>query len=163
MKRKIVVILVLLAIVILIKPSIEAINETSIEEDSVISNNMLLPDMFVKIDSIEGESEISVGLKITITNLGEYMKQNVEWTFNADGENIRFGDGITGRIPVLDSGQEFDIILRPAHFLLNNADGQSPIGFGSVNLMATARTSTDTAETTENTFIIGPFLLFIYD
>jgi hypothetical protein len=73
------------------------------------------------------------------------------------------GEKVTGNVPVLDAGEEIDIIFRPGHFIFQNADGQSPIGIGFVTLIATAKTSTDTAEITLDMFLIGPIMFFNSD
>jgi hypothetical protein len=116
--------------------------------------------MFVKIEGIDGESKISAGFILTIMNLGDQILRDIEWTFDTEGGTVIFGDGIRGTRPVLNESEEINIIFRPGNFILKNADGQSPIGLGRVTLMATAKTSTDIAETTEDIFLIGPIILF---
>lgn len=142
-------------------PAIGSINENVNTENLISSNVPLSMHGFLKFDDINGESNISAGLRIIITNIGDHIMQDIDWTFDAEGGTIIFGDGERGKIPVLDSGEEIDIILRPVPFIFQDADGNSPIGFGSITLMATARTSTDIMELTEDKFLIGPFLLFL--
>ena len=164
MKQKNVVFLVLLLLSVICIPLIENLSGKVISEDQ-ISSTVLNPfASFLKIGDIKGESngqKSSAGVKITITNIGSVMMHDIDWTFDSEGGAIRFGDGITGRIPVLEPDEEAVIILKPGHFLLHHADGQSPIGLGFVTLMATAETSSVTVEVTENVFLIGPIIFFI--
>jgi hypothetical protein len=116
---------------------------------------------YLKMEGIDGESRgPSVGLRITIGNSGSVPMNDIDWTFDAEGGIIVFGDGVQGNIPMLDAGEETHIFLRPGHFILQNAEGQSPIGIGGITLMATAKTSTDTLEITEDEFLIGPIIYF---
>ncbi|PNX50977.1 MAG: hypothetical protein BV456_04875 [Thermoplasmata archaeon M8B2D] len=129
-------------------------------ENHATSNDQLSTAAFVKIKGVNGESKISAGFILTIKNLGDQILRDIEWTFDTEGGTVIFGDGIRGTIPVLNESEEINIIFRPGNFILKNADGQSPIGIGRVTLMATAQTSTDIAETTEDIFLIGPIILF---
>jgi hypothetical protein len=154
----IIVLILLLGICIL---SIVTINGKIIEESNFLSNSQLKMAGYIHVKGIDGESKgPSVGLRITIGNLGSVPMTDIDWTFNADGATIVFGDGVHGRIPTLDPGEETHIFLRPGHFILQNSDGQSPIGVGSITLMATAKTSTETLEITEDEFLIGPIIYF---
>jgi hypothetical protein len=163
MKRKIVGLLILLLLLGISIPSIEAITGGLIGESHISSNTGKPLAVFVKMEGVDGESngkKSSAGVKLTIINSGSHIMSDIDWTFDAEGGTIVFGDGINGRIPVLEPGEEATILLRPGHFILHHADGQSPIGLGFVTLMATAETSTDTAEITEDVFLIGPIIFF---
>ena len=163
MKRKIVGLLVLIMLLGISISPIEAITGKLIGESHISSNTSKPLAAFLKFDDIKGESngqKSSAGVRLTIINSGSSIMSGVDWTFDAEGGTIVFGDGITGRIPVLEPGEEATILLKPGHFILNHADGQSPIGLGFVTLMATAETSTDTAEITEDVFLIGPIIFF---
>jgi len=151
--KKIIGILVLMLLLGISILPIVSINGKVIEENPISTNNPLAMAVYVKIKGIDGESEgPSVGLRITIGNPGSVPLNDIDWTFDAEGGTIIFGDGVQGNIPMLDAGEEAHIFLRPGHFILQNADGQSPIGVGSITLMATAKTSTGTLEIIEDEF-----------
>ena len=164
MKKKILGILICTLLIVIIVPPIETITGKLIGESHISSNDPIPLAVFAKIDSIEGEAgngkKSSAGLRITIGNPGSVPMNDIDWTFDAEGGTIIFGDGIQGNIPTIDAGEETHILLRPGHFILRNADGQSPIGLGIITLMATAETPTDTAEVTEDVFLIGPIIYF---
>jgi hypothetical protein len=103
-----------------------------------------------------------VGIDLVIGNNGEDIVRDVEWTSNAFSENgkIVFGDGVHGRIPAIDPGEEHVIPLRPLPLFYTDAYGRSPIGFGSISLSANAMTSTgDSAQVEKTGFLFGPFLI----
>ena len=161
MKKKIVGILVVMLLLGISIPSIEIITGKVTVENPIHTNSPISMAAYLKFEGVDGEAEgPSVGLRITIGNLGSVPMNDIDWTFDAEGGTIVFGDGLHGNIPMLDAGQETYILLRPGHFILQNADGQSPIGIGSITLMATAKTSTDTLETTEDVLLIGPIIYF---
>ena len=163
MQRKIVGILLIIVLIGIIMPPIENITGKVIEETNISSTSTNPFAVFMKISDIKGESngkKSSAGVKLTIINSGSVIMQNIEWTFDTEGGTLVFGDGINGRIPELVPLEEAEILLKPGHFILDHADGQSPIGLGFVTLMATAETSTDTAEITEDAFLLGPIILF---
>ena len=152
------ILMILLAVSIL---SIVTINGKVIEKTHFLSNTQFNMAGYIHVKGIDGESKgPSVGLRITIGNLGSVPMNNIEWTLDAEGGTIVFGDGVNGNIPILDAGEEIHIFLRPGHFILQNADGQSPIGIGRITLMAKAKTSTETLEITEDEFLIGPIIYF---
>jgi hypothetical protein len=153
--KKIIGIFVLMLLLGISMPSIQTISGNVTVENSISIAG------YIKMGSIEGDvTKMSAGLRITIGNLGSVPMNDIDWTFDAEGGTIIFGDGIHGNIPTIDAGEETHIILRPGHFILQNANGQSPIGVGVVTLMATAKTSTDTLEITEDVFLIGPIIYF---
>jgi hypothetical protein len=158
--KQIIIFMTVLGIIIFINQPIGTVYGLKNEENREASNNQLSADMFLKIEGIDGESKISAGFVLKITNNGDQIKRDIEWTFGTSGGTVIFGDGIRGTRPVLNPGEEANIVFKPANFILKNADGQSPIGFGFVRLMATAQTSTDTAETIEEIVLIGPIILF---
>lgn len=161
MKRKIVGILVIMLLLGISIPSIEIITGKVTVENPNPTNNPVSMAGYIKFEGIDGETHgPSVGLRITIGNLGSVPMNDIDWTFDAEGGTIIFGDGERGTIPMLDAGEETHIFLRPGYFMLQNADGQSPMGIGSITLMATAKTSTDTLEITEDVFLIGPIIYF---
>jgi hypothetical protein len=163
MKKKIVGILVLMLLLGISIPPIVTISGKANNENHVMSNSEKFTAAYLKFSGVKGEadpSKMSAGVKLTIINIGDYMMRDIDWTFNMEGGTIIFGDGERGTIPVLDAGEEISFIFRPGHFIFQNADGQSPIGFGIVTLMATAKTSTVTAELTEDIFLIGPIIYF---
>ena len=161
LKKIIAILIMTLFVGTTVLPVMGTINENVNRENLISSYIPLSMPAYLKVEGINGESKISAGVRITITNIGDHMMQDIEWTFDAEGGTIIFGDGVTGRIPVLDTGEEISIILRPVPVIFQDADGQSPLGFGSITLMATAKTSSDTMEATKDTFLIGPFLLFL--
>ena len=162
MEKKIVGILVVMLLLGISIPSIEMINGKVTVENSIHTNSPVSMAAYIKFEGVDGEAEgPSVGLRITIGNLGSVPINGIDWTFDAEGGTILvFGDGLHGTIPMLDAGEETHIFFRPGHFILRNADGQSPIGLGGITLMATAKTSTDTLEITEDVLLIGPIIYF---
>ena len=161
MNKKIIGILVLMLLLGISILPIVTINGKVIGESHFLSNTQLTMAGYIHVKGIDGESKgPSVGLRITIGNSGSVPMNDIDWTFDAEGGTIIFGDGVQGNIPMLDAGEETHIFLRPGHFILQNADGQSPIGIGRITLMATAKTSTDTLEITEDEFLIGPIIYF---
>jgi uncharacterized membrane protein len=159
--KKIIGILVLMLLLGISILPIVTINGKVIEESHFLSKTQLTMAGYIHVKGIDGESKgPSVGLRITIGNSGSVPMNDIDWTFDAEGGTIIFGDGVQGNIPMLDAGEETHIFLRPGHFILQNADGQSPIGVGRITLMATAKTSTDTLEITEDEFLIGPIIYF---
>ena len=163
MEKKIVVILVVMLLLGISIPSIETITGKVTVKNPIHTNSPISMAAYLKFEGVDGEAEgPSVGLRITIGNSGSVPMTDIDWTFDAEGGTIIiFGDGLHGNIPMLDAGKETYIFLRPGHFILQNADGQSPIGIGGITLMATAKTSIDTLETTEDVFLIGPIIYFI--
>ena len=107
----------------------------------------------------------SLGTRIIIKNIGDEIAQDVEWTLNASGGIIVFGDGIRGgRIPTsMPPNDKKMVKLMPAPRLFPDADGQSPIGFGPITLKATVRGSVGSTlrsgSATSNAFLLGPFIL----
>jgi hypothetical protein len=159
--KKIIGILVLILLLGISILPIVTINGKVIEGSNFLSNIQINMAGYIHVKGIDGESKgPSVGLRITIGNSGSVPMNDIDWTFDAEGGTIVFGDGVHGNIPTLDPGEETHIFLRPGHFILQNADGQSPIGVGGITLMATAKTSTDTLEITEDEFLIGPIIYF---
>jgi hypothetical protein len=159
--KKIIGILVLMLLLGISILPIVTINGKVIEESHFLSKTQLTMAGYIHVKGIDGESKgPSVGLRITIGNSGSVPMNDIDWTFDVEGGTIIFGDGVQGNIPMLDAGEETHIFLRPGHFILQNADGQSPIGVGRITLMATAKTSTDTLEITEDEFLIGPIIYF---
>ena len=163
MKRKIAGILVLLLLLGISISPIVTINGKANNENHVMSNSEIFTAAYLKFSDVKGEadpSKTSAGVKLTITNIGDHMMRDIDWTFDMEGGTIIFGDGERGNIPVLDVGEEISFIFRPGHFIFQHADGQSHIGFGIVTLMATAKSSTVTAELTEDVYLIGPIIYF---
>jgi hypothetical protein len=161
MKRKIVGISVLMLLLGISILPIETITGNVTVKNPTSTNNPISMAGYIKMSGIEGDvTKMSAGLRITIGNSGSVPMNDIDWTFDAEGGTIIFGDGLHGNIPMIDAGEETYILLRPGHFILQNADGQSPIGLGSITLMATAKTSTDTLEITEDVFLIGPIIYF---
>jgi len=156
MKRKIVGIFVCTLLIVMIIPSFGTINEQVNGENLVSSYFPLAVPVFVKIDGIDGESKIIAGLRITITNTGDEIIQDIDWTFNTSGGIIIFGDGKQGgRLPIsLHPMDETTVILT---------EGQSPIGIGvitmEVTLQATVGSTIDSASVTSNAFLLGPIIL----
>jgi len=165
MKRKIVGIFVCTLLIVMIIPSFGTINEQVNGENLVSSYFPLAVPVFVKIDGIDGESKIIAGLRITITNTGDEIIQDIDWTFNTSGGIIIFGDGKQGgRLPIsLHPMDETTVILRPAPRLFPDTEGQSPIGIGvitmEVTLQATVGSTIDSASVTSNAFLLGPIIL----
>lgn len=161
MKRKIVGILVFMVLLGMSIPPIQIITGKVIEENPISTKNQNSMAAYLKFEGVDGESEgPSVGLRITIGNPGSVPMNDIDWSFDAEGGTIIFGDGEHGNIPTLDAVEEAYILLRPGHFIFRNADGQSPIGIGSITLTATAETSTVTLEINKDVFLIGPIIYF---
>lgn len=160
MRKIIGIILMFLFIGATILPVLGTINVNNISGKDNPSNDPLSMAAYLKFEGIDGESTISLGLKIVIGNIGSYLLQDVDWTFDAEGGTIVFGDGARGRIPIIYPGEEVEIILRPLPVLFRDANGSSPIGFGNITLKSTATTSTDNMELSEDKFLIGPIILF---
>ena len=160
MKKIIGILIITIFVVNAVLPVVASINKKNSEEILISSNNPLSIHGYLKVKGINGESRASAGLILTIGNIGDHIMQDIDWTLEAEGGTIIFGDGERGRIPILNPQEEIDIILRPIPIIFRDAEGQSPIGFGNITLMAPAKTSTDIMELTENKLLIGPFFLF---
>jgi hypothetical protein len=161
MKKIIGILIIILFFGTTVLPVIGSINQNVDRENLDSSNNPLSIHGYIKYKGINGESAVSLGLRIIITNIGDHIMSDIDWTFDAEGGTIIFGDGERGRIPVLNPGEEVDIILRPIPIIFQDSYGQSPIGLGSINLITTAQTSTDTMEISEEKILIGPLFLFL--
>jgi hypothetical protein len=104
-------------------------------------------------------------MRIIIKNIGDQIAKNIEWTLNSSGGIIVFGDGIRGSRPPtsMDPKDEKIVTLVPAPLLFPNADGQSPIGLGPINMKATVKGSVgstiQSASATSDAFLLGPFIL----
>jgi len=159
--RKIIVLLIIFAfIIVTVFPVLGTINVNNKNGKDHPLNNSLSMAGYIKYKGINGDVTTSLGLIIVIGNIGSYIMQDVDWTFDAEGGTIVFGDGARGRIPIIYPGEEVEIILRPLSFLFRDANGNSPIGFGNITLKSTATNSTDTMEISEGKFLIGPIILF---
>jgi hypothetical protein len=106
----------------------------------------------------------SLGTRIIIKNIGDEIAQDVEWTFNASGGIIVFGDGEHGYIPSsMNPNDEKIVILMPAPRIFPDADGQSPIGVGTitmtVSVLGTIGSKIQSGSTTSSAFLLGPFIL----
>jgi hypothetical protein len=161
LKKIIGILIIILFFGTTVLPVIGSINQNVNRENQVYSNNPLSMHGYIKYEGINGESTVSLGLRIIIGNIGDHIMSDIDWTFNAEGGTIIFGDGERGRIPVLNPGEEVDIILRPIPVIFQDSFGQSPIGFGSITLITTAQTSTDILELTEDKLLIGPLFIFV--
>jgi hypothetical protein len=159
--RKIIGLLIIFVFIgVTVLPVIGTINANNKSGKDNPSNDPLSMAGYIKYKGINGDVTTSLGLIMVIGNIGSYIMQDVDWTFDAEGGTIVFGDGARGRIPIIYPGEEVEIILRPLPVLFRDANGSSPIGFGNITLKSTATTSTDTMELTEDKFLIGPILLF---
>jgi len=151
-KYKICVFIITFFLIISFFPNVIAINE---EKNIQIS--------MLNIDSVHDDLQAIIVLCIIeIENTGDTILREVDWTFNAEAESGRiiFGDGVNGRIPVIEPGEKETIILVPFPNLISIADGQSPIGFGNIIMMSTAESSTGaSAEDQVKAFLFGPFML----
>ncbi len=110
----------------------------------------------------------SFGVKIIIKNIGDEIAQDIDWTVNTseNGGIIVFGDGEHGRLPTsMNPNEERTINLMPIPRLFSNADGQSPIGFGNVNIIVSVKgtvgSTLKTGSATSKAFLLGPFVLNI--
>lgn len=110
----------------------------------------------------------SFGVKIIIKNIGDEIAQDIDWTVNTseNGGIIVFGDGEHGRLPTsMNPNEERTINLMPIPRLFSNADGQSPIGFGNVNIIVSVKgtvgSTLKTGSATSKVFLLGPFVLNI--
>jgi len=160
MRKIIGIIIIFVLISFTILPVLGTININNKSGKNNLSNEQLSIAGYLKYEGIDGESTTSLGLKMIIGNIGSYIMQDVDWTFDAEGGTIVFGDGVKGRIPIIYPGEEVEIILRPLPILFRDANGSSPIGFGNINLKSTAISSADTMELSEEKFFIGPIILF---
>lgn len=159
--RKIIGLLIIFAfIIVTVFPVLGTINVNNKNGKDHLLNNSLSRAGYIKYKGINGDVTTSLGLIIVIGNIGSYIMQDVDWTFDAEGGTIVFGDGARGRIPIIYPGEEVEIILRPLSFLFRDANGNSPIGFGNITLKSTATNSTDAMEISEDKFLIGPIILF---
>jgi len=133
-KYKICVLIVTMVLIISFLPNVIAINEVKNIQISILN-----------VDSVKDDLQAIIVLCIIkIENTGDTILREIDWTFNAEAENVRliFGDGAHGRIPVIEPGEKESIILVPFPNLISIADGQSPIGFGNIIMISTAESST---------------------
>jgi hypothetical protein len=159
--RKIISLLIIFAFIgVTVLPVIGTINVNNKNGKDNLLNNSLSMAGYIKYKGINGDVTTSLGLIMVIGNIGTYIMQDIDWTFDAEGATIVFGDGARGRIPIIYPEEEVEIILRPLPVLFRDANGRSPIGFGNITLKSTATTSTDTMELSEDKFLIGPIILF---
>ena len=155
MKKKIVGILSIMLLISSILTTTAIANNSK----SDISNK----DVFFEIWVDTGN--FSLGTRINIKNIGDEIIQDIEWTFNASGGTIIFGDGVQGgRLPTsLHPTDGIIVILMPAPRLFPNADGQSPIGVGAITMTAvvqgTVGSTLKSDSTTADAFLLGPFIL----
>ena len=154
MKKKIVSILVLTLLIATIISMPVFANKPTID----ISSKDSFFDIFIEANTF------SLGTRIIITNIGDETITDIEWTFDASGGTIIFGDGEHGNIPTSMAAEDvLTLIIYPAPGLFPDADGQSPIGVGAITMTAMVQGtvgSTLTGEsTTKNAFLLGPFIL----
>ncbi len=151
-KYKICVLMMILILFFGILPNIIAVNEKHDIQTSMINVDSVVSDL-------QGVIVLCI---IEIENTGSTILSNIDWTFNAEEENGRiiFGDGVNGRIPLLESGEKERIILAPFPNIMTFADGQSPVGFGNIIMTSYVETSTgSSSEDQIKVFLIGPFML----
>ena len=161
MKKLIGILILIIFFGTIVLPVIASINQNVNRENQESSYNPLSMHGYIKYEGINGESTFSLGLRIIITNNGDHMMSDIDWTFDAEGGTIIFGDGERGRIPVLNPGEKVDIILRPIPVIFQDSYGQSPVGLGSITLITTAQTSADILELAEDKLLIGPLFIFV--
>ena len=167
MRMKIIGIFVCMLLIETVLPPIGSINEQVNEKKLVTSNIPLAVSMYVKVEGIDGESTISAGLKIIITNIGDEIINDIDWNLTTSDGIIIFGDGKQGsRLPLsLYPTDETEVILRPVPRLFPDADGYSPIGFGNVNMkllvQGTVGSTLETSSATSKAFLLGPFVINI--
>ena len=149
MKKKIVSLMVL---VVLLTPVLLVTAEPPKGFLNKIRNK---PHYFVT-DSLN----FSIGLELVFQNIGSAEVRDIEWSFSAEGGTIIFGDGISGRIPVLLPEDEIIVILMPAPGIFPDAQDWSPTGFGDIIMNLVSETSTgETAEDRRDGFLLGPIIL----
>jgi hypothetical protein len=117
-------------------------------------------DVYIDID------DYSIGLEIIIKNNGDEIASGIDWTVNTSesGGIIVFGDGEHGRIPTsMNPNEERTVILMPIPRFFSKADGQSPIGFGNVNIIVSVKgtvgSTLRTGSATMKAFLLGPFVI----
>lgn len=164
MQRKTICIFVCMMFFVIIIPPFGAISGKVIRENLISSSNSLAIDAFLKISGADGESNISAGLSITIINIGYEIIQDIDWTFNTSGGILIFGDGKQGgRLPIsLNPNDETKVILKPIPRLSSDADGQSPIGLGIINIKVTIQaivgSTIQSGSVTSKAFLLGPII-----
>jgi hypothetical protein len=154
MKKKIIGILKAILLVTTILTTTALANNPT----SYISNTDVFFDIFVDTGNY------SLGTRINIKNIGDQIAQDIEWTFNASGGTIVFGDGEHGRIPTsMNPNDEILVILMPIPRLFPEADGQSPIGVGIINMTVAVQGTVGSTlkydKISSNAFLLGPFIL----
>ena len=114
-------------------------------------------DIFVE------SSVFGLGTRIIINNIGDLTIRDIDWTFNASGGTIVFGDGEHGRIPTMLPNDEIVLLLKPAPGISPDSDGQSPIGLGAITMTVTAQGSVGSTiargDTSADALLLGPFIL----
>ena len=153
MQRKLLGILV----VTLLIATISSIPAIANKPTSDLSKTDSFFDIFVE------SSVFGLGTRIIINNIGDLTIRDIDWTFNASGGTIVFGDGEHGRIPTMLPNDEIMLLLKPAPGISPDSDGQSPIGLGAITMTVTAQGSVgstiERGDTAADAFLLGPFIL----
>ncbi len=154
--------LVLIIGIILLITTISTFNVYAGNQKSEVLINDSFFDVFTEL------GDYSFGVKIIIKNVGDEIAYDIDWTVNTSesGGIIVFGDGEHGRIPTsMNPNEERTVILMPIPRLFSKADGQSPIGFGNVNIIVSVKgtigSTLRTSSATSKAFLLGPFVLNI--
>ena len=155
------------------KNKIVAMLEIILLITTILTFNVFACNPKCEILNIESFFDITVetgnynfGVKIIFKNIGDEIVQDIDWAVNASESSgiIVFGDGEHGRLPTsMNPNEERTINLMPIPRLFPNADGQSPIGFGIVNMIVSVKgvvgSTLKTSSATSKVFLLGPFVI----